>query len=76
STINEFKTYEIKQIEEQCNNDYETPEEFEIRWFNKMQEVAKNLRHKNIECRTVYSTNPIFTQQYDPYIDEEAFVYE
>lgn len=76
STINEFKTYEIKQIEEQCNNDYETPEEFEIRWFNKMQEVAKNLRHKNIECRTIYSTNPIFTQQYDPYIDEEAFVYE
>ncbi|MFB3208896.1 replication initiator protein A [Staphylococcus pseudintermedius] len=76
STINEFKTYEIKQIEEQCNNDYETPEEFENRWFNKMKEVAKNLKYKNIECKTVHSTNPIFTQQYDPCIAEETFVYE
>ncbi|HCZ1959859.1 TPA: replication initiator protein A [Staphylococcus aureus] len=53
STINEFKAYEIKKIEEKHDRCDETVEEFEKRWDNKIKDVIQNLKSKNVESVSV-----------------------
>lgn len=53
STINEFKAYEIKKIEEKHDNCDETEEEFATRWDNKIKNVIQNLKSKNVESVSV-----------------------
>lgn len=53
STINEFKSYEIKKIEEKHDNCDETEEEFANRWDSKIKNVIQNLKNKNVESESV-----------------------
>lgn len=53
STINEFKSYEIKKIEEKHDNCDETEEEFSNRWDSKIKNVIQNLKNKNVESESV-----------------------
>lgn len=53
STVNEFKSYEIKKIEEKHDNCDETEEEFANRWDSKIKNVIQNLKNKNVESESV-----------------------
>lgn len=52
STINEIKAHEIRQIKEQNDSD-ETVEEFEDRWFAKIQDISKQLQNNKVDCTMV-----------------------
>lgn len=53
STINEFKSYEIKKIEDKHDRCDETEEEFSNRWDSKIKNVIQNLKNKNVESESV-----------------------
>ncbi|NHE44166.1 hypothetical protein G9V14_12325 [Staphylococcus aureus] len=75
STVNEFKAYEIKTIEEQNNNDSETAEEFNARWFEKIKQVSKNLKRKHVDCTTVKHQDAPFSNNSLGYQDEMGMPY-
>ncbi|HDE0571450.1 TPA: replication initiator protein A [Staphylococcus aureus] len=75
STVNEFKAYEIKTIEEQNNNDSETAEEFNARWFEKIKQVSKNLKRNHIDCTTVKQEDDLFSYSTLGYQDDMGMPY-
>lgn len=75
STINEFKSFEIKKIEERYNNNDETVEEFNQRWFDKIKELSFKLNNHKVNCTNIQCSENANTLQYDYPSKNDQFGY-
>ncbi|WP_215392863.1 replication initiator protein A [Staphylococcus aureus] len=75
STINEFKAYEIKQIEERYDNKNETVAEFNQRWLKSIEKVSRTLKNNKIECTPIQRSESLFTHQHNQYSENNQYGY-